>query len=266
MLPQRLPVLQIVNNSASTGAYALNITTTANLNDYLLNVDATGGGDNTRAAAFKSASSSVPTFFVENQGTYYSIYATNSGGGTVAYFENDASANTPVIEIVNNSTNSGAYGLNIVSNANLDDYLLNVDASFGSNTRAAAFKNNSFQYPTVYIANNGGDAALNIDNSGASTPGLAIKVEDGGGAVKLSYAADNTANPTVPNGVSVFYASANSTSITLPTSGVNGQFLYIIYTGTTNCNIGGGLYTTNGAASVTLVYAGGAWQVVSAVE
>ncbi|MGB9702907.1 MAG: hypothetical protein ACPL1A_09335, partial [Candidatus Kapaibacteriota bacterium] len=71
-------------------------------------------------------------------------------------------------------------------------------------------------------------------------------------------------------GISVYYITSDNNNtndaITMPT-GVNGQFLYVVYTttGTDNANLGG-IYTTTGSASMTFVYAGNSWRLVSVAE
>jgi hypothetical protein len=164
------------------------------------------------------------------------------------------------------------------------NYLLNIQGLTSSNTRAANFENNSSTRPAVNITNRGDGTALYIDNSIASNPGPAIEISDNGGIVKLSYesisVSGNTA--TISNNVSVVYITSDNNNsndtVTLP-SGTDGQFLYVVYIvnesggATDNIILTDGSNTiysnasTNGhSVRLTLVYAGGQWNVVSIVE
>jgi hypothetical protein len=229
----------IFNTQTATGLNGFQIINTGSAS-YAFYVN----GDQASAAAF-DANTASPAVAIANQGSGDGLYidaTTGSGSGLVVDGNNNASA-----AIFNTYSSSSFNGVQINNSLGTAGYSLYVTASNGA--RAAAFDANT-SGPSVFISNTG--------------TGLALSIDDNGGAVKLSYASDNTADPTVPDGVSVFYASANSTTITLPTTATNGQFLYIIYTGSTNATIGS--YTTNGSASLTFVYANNTWYLVSVVE
>jgi cytoskeletal protein CcmA (bactofilin family) len=178
----------------------------------------------------------------------------------------------PALEIVDNTSST------------YNNYLLNIQGLTSSGTRAANFENSSSTYPAVNITNRGDGTALYIDNSIASNPGPAIEISDNGGIVKLSYesisVSGNTA--TISNNVSVVYITSDNDNsndtVTLP-SGTDGQFLYVVYIvnesggATDNIILTDGSNTiysnasTNGhSVRLTLVYAGGQWNVVSIVE
>ncbi|ROL62186.1 hypothetical protein D9V86_01920, partial [Bacteroidetes/Chlorobi group bacterium ChocPot_Mid] len=107
--------------------------------------------------------------------------------------------------------------------------------------------------------------ALFVDNAGT---GLALEINDGGGAVKLSYQAISVAGDAaiIPNDVSVVYiTSDNNTTndaITMP-SGTNGQFLYVILVGTDLFDINGEIGIP--AAKITYVHANGGWLKISSL-
>jgi hypothetical protein len=196
------------------------------------------------------------------------------------------------LEIYNNRSGSAVPVVQIFTNANLDNYLLNVDATGSTVTGAAQFlakesgtrpnvyMENEGTAPALYLTNSGGGTALYIENYSSTTPGLAIEVSDGdgtsigGGAVKLSYgSASPSSNYTIPDGFSVYVINngSNAITVTLPTGGTNGQMLYVIVTGTANVTFNsvmpnGGNKTTSGAAHLQFVYANGGWKLVSEVE
>jgi hypothetical protein len=186
--------------------------------------------------------------------------------------------------LVNNNAGAGSVALLRVQNGNaLFDNAVASFSTSGTDARAATFLANNTAYTiksenqgsgaAAYFTNTGGGSALYIDNQ--SNGGLAIDIQDvTGGAVKLSYdtytiqPSDNDAW-TIPDGVSVYYLVSDDNltddTITLPAGGVNGQFLYLVYVGNTD-NAIIGTYSTTNSASMTFVYAGGAWQLVSVVE
>jgi len=172
------------------------------------------------------------------------------------------------------------------SSRTYSNYLLNIQGLTSSNTRAANFENNSSTRPAVNITNRGDGTALYIDNSIASNPGPAIEISDNGGIVKLSYesitVSGNTA--TISNNVSVVYITSNNDgtddTVYLP-NGIDGQFLYVVYiVNESDDNATDNIILTDGSNNIiysnadsnghsvrlTLVYAGGQWNVVSIVE
>ncbi|MGC8958156.1 MAG: hypothetical protein ACP5LT_10110, partial [Candidatus Kapaibacteriota bacterium] len=144
-----------------------------------------------------------------------------------------------------------------------------------TDTRAAAFLAIASDGPSVYVENQGGGPGIKIDNSLATTPGFAISVADGGGAVKLSSLFDNVSDDTytIPAGFSVVHITSDDVgdddTITLP-AGTDGQFLYIIYVSDNDDAViwdgTNTIYTTTQSAQLTLVYVNGQWYVVSVVE
>ncbi len=179
---------------------------------------------------------------------------------------------------INHNNAVGTYMFKVEnSNAAFANPLI-VSAATGS-ARAANFTANNATYAVnveqdgtgnaLQVSNIGGGSALYIDNGGLG--GLAIDIADvTGGAVKLSYDAVSVSSDalTIPDGVSVYMITSDNNgtndAITMPT-GVNGQFLYVIYSSTTDNAVING-YTTTLSAQMTFVYAGGSWKLVSVVE
>ncbi|GBD07663.1 hypothetical protein HRbin21_01494 [bacterium HR21] len=130
----------------------------------------------------------------------------------------------------------------------------------------------------VFVSNSGNGPGIVIDNSGATTPGRALEVANGGGGVKFSYGTVNvvTDAATIPDNLTVVQVNgdANTTNdaITLPTGAVNGQILYVRYVSNGANAVFSGVkpdgtnYTTDGSAHLTFVYINGAWRLMSVVE
>ena len=207
---------------------------------------------------------------INDAGSGYGLHinaSTGSGSGLVVDGNNNASA-----AIFNTNSVSNIHGVQII-NSGTDGYSLYVTASSGA--RAAAFDAPS-SGPSVFISNTGSGPGLAIDNGGGT--GLALSIDDNGGAVKLSYESISVSSSaaTISNNVSVVYITSDDDgtddTVTLP-SGTDGQFLYVIFDATTdNLILQQGSTTIfdnspNGyAVNVTLVYANGQWRVVAVVE
>ncbi|MGB9772320.1 MAG: hypothetical protein ACPLX7_10170, partial [Candidatus Kapaibacteriota bacterium] len=262
--------------TADTNTLTVNATSTFNADvsigssttAYQVNIQNDG---TTPALVVQAASNNWPT-----------IPMAEFSGGTV-FMQNTSWNNAPILRIENNdSSATGVVGLHILQNVNVSDYGLIVDATnqgSATDTRAAAFLAIASDGPSVYVENQGGGPGIKIDNSLATTPGFAISVADGGGAVKLSSLVDNVSGNayTIPAGYSVVHITSdydgNADTITLP-AGTDGQFLYIIYVPNNDNNADNAvirdgtrtIYTTTQSAQLTLVYVNGRWYVVSVVE
>jgi hypothetical protein len=141
----------------------------------------------------------------------------------------------------------------------------------------AQINNTAATAPALQVQNSGGGSGISIDNSGAATPGLALEIADGGGGVKVSYGTVNVSgnSATIPGNLTavVVQSDNNGTddNITLPTSAVDGQILYVRYVGTDNAVFSGvspdgSNYTTTQSAHLIFVYMGGAWRLMGVRE
>jgi len=264
----------IFNTQTATGVNGFEIINTGSVS-YAFYVN----GDYASAAAF-DANTASPAVSITNLGSGDGLYidattgsgdglhinaSTGSGSGLVVDGNNNASA-----AIFNTYSSSSFNGVQII-NSGTDGYSLYVTASSGA--RAAAFDAPS-SGPSVFISNTGSGPGLAIDNGGGT--GLALSIEDNGGAVKLSYESISVSSSaaTISNNVSVVYITSDDDgtddTVTLP-SGIEGQFLYVIFDATTdNLTLQQGLtpiFSNSGnAVNVTLVYANGQWRVVAVVE
>jgi len=230
----------VVNGNNTKPTAIFNTQTASGLNGFeIINTGSVSyafyvNGDYAGAAAF-DANTTGPSVTITNFGSGQGLYidaSIGTGSGLVVDGNNNAST-----AIFNTNSSVSFNGIEITNSSGTAGYSLHVNASSGA--RAAAFDANTSSTGTsVAISNLGSGYGLYIDNTpglGGSAlraetsslsnsavtinnagGGLALSIDDNGGAVKLSYASDITVNPTVPDGVSVFYATANSTSITLP--------------------------------------------------
>jgi hypothetical protein len=138
--------------------------------------------------------------------------------------------------------------LSVTSSANLADATINGVAAISATSASPA---------------------LFVDNAGT---GLALGINDGGGAVKLSYGtvAISSDAGTIDDDISVAFISgdnATNDAITMP-FGTNGKILYVIYVPNTSSKIVINGYTSTSIVktALTFVYAGGGWNMVSVIE
>ena len=221
-----------VSNTAAGGGAAISVSNNANTDAITISQNGVGAGmsltsfDGTSAAANIGNAGGGDALNVLTTGASTAITATTGGGIGV-----DVTATTGTGLDVNMTTGTG---LNIQSNSN-------------------------------------GNAGIVVNNTASA--GRAMSVTDGGGTVKLSYGTVAVVGDAavIPDDVSVVHLTSNDNGvndvITLP-AGTNGQFLYITITeaGDDDDFQLGAVYTTNGSAQVTLIFSGGSWRLVSAVE
>jgi len=252
----------VVDGNSTLPTAVFNTQTTTGLNGFeIINTGSASyafyvNGDQAGAAAF-DASTSSPAVTITNQGSGNGLYidaSIGSGSGLVVDGNNNASA-----AIFNTNSSTSFNGVQINNLSGTAGYSLYVTASGGA--RAAAFDANT-SGPSVFISNTG--------------TGLALSIDDNGGAVKLSYESISVSSSaaTISNNVSVVYITSDNDgtddTVTLP-NGIEGQFLYVIFDATTdNLILQQGSTTifsnTGNAVNVTLVYANGQWRVVAVVE
>jgi len=252
----------VVDGNSTLPTAVFNTQTTTGLNGFeIINTGSASyafyvNGDQAGAAAF-DASTSSPAVTITNQGSGNGLYidaSIGSGSGLVVDGNNNASA-----AIFNTNSSTSFNGVQINNLSGTAGYSLYVTASGGA--RAAAFDANT-SGPSVFISNTG--------------TGLALSIDDNGGAVKLSYESISVSSSaaTISNNVSVVYITSDNDgtddTVTLP-NGIEGQFLYVIFDATTDNLIlqqGSTTIFSNigNAVNVTLVYANGQWRVVAVVE
>lgn len=146
--------------------------------------------------------------FISNNANW-TLRAENTGAGRAAQFVNNASSNTPAVEILNNGTNPGAMGLRIYNNAaGFGDQLLNVNSQVSNNASAAWFEsmNTNLNEYAVGIRNTGDAPSLLVDNQGTGRSALfvnttnsnspvveIINYSNNAGAIGLKIQNDNSA-------------------------------------------------------------------------
>jgi hypothetical protein len=224
---------------------------------------------------------------ISNIGTSNALDVSNMDqNGMAAFFENAQNAVKPAVQIKNNSSLSGGGALELVTDDNLADHLLQVRITNNTfnNAGAATFSGytSALGKALVAVENEGTSPALSVTNTytpsvdPTSSQALALNIQDG--ATKYSYTTHDLAtSTTLPNGYSVIYLTNTSgfdKTVTMPTAipGVHeGMFLYVIYVSTNNAtfpnvNPDGTDYVTSGNANLLFMYADGKWRVVSYVE
>jgi len=280
-----VPAVRIDNYGTTSGSGALELRAQANLDDHLLQVRISNFGYTNAGAAVFSGFTSNPNralVAVSNDGTSNALEVNNMNTqGLAAFFENAQNAVKPAVQIKNNSSITGGGALELLTDDNLDDHLLQVRITNNlfNNAGAATFSGytSAASRALVAVENEGTSAALSVTNTytpsvDPTSQALALDIQDG--ATKYSYTThDLNSSPTLPNGYSVIYLTNTSgadVNVTMPT-GYNGMFLYVIYSSANNAIfsnvIPGGLnYTTTGSANLLFMYANGSWNLVSVIE
>ena len=285
MASSTVPAVRIDNYSTTSGAGALELRAQANLDDHLLQVRISNAGYTDAGAAVFTGFTSNPNralVAISNDGTSNALEVNNMNtNGMAAYFENTQNAVKPAVQIKNNSSLTGGGALELVTDDNLDDHLLQVRITNNAfnNAGAATFSGytSAGGRALVAVENEGTSPALSVTNTytpsvNPASQALALNIQDG--ATKYSYTThDLNTSTTLPNGYSVIYLTntteANQT-VTMPT-GYNGMFLYVIYAGPNNATFtgvlpGGSNYTTTAEANLLFMYANGTWNLVSVTE